>query len=316
MKWLPPVSSAAVGIAMTAATLAGCAAPGRSTQAASGTSAVSSGTAASGTPSRSGTRALTPRQRAETDVKAILAAFVPPPGARRLAKAPAGGSLNQPVTSLVDATQADGTTFWEAPGGPLPLLSWEIAHVPHRFALGDADFGPPTWDRAFDLPPVPGVLTSREMVVEVTGLGDGETGIRVDAEVGWQPARTASDRVSAAAGAVTIAEFSHFGATRPVRQPVTVTSPAVVKRLAALVNGLAISPFNGSAASCPSPFTSYLELTFRAAPAGEPLATFKTSQPCGVADFSARPGQNLALTQPASLNRRLLTIAGLHWKLT
>lgn len=299
-----------VGAVACTAVMAGCATSGNGV----------GGPVSTGSTAHAGSaahRVSTARQRAEADVRAILAAFVPPPGARRLSRPPAapGGVLNQPTTFLGDATQADGTTFWEAPGGPQALLSWETAHISRRFKPGDADFGPPAWDQAFDLPPVPGVLTSREMIVKVAGLGNGKSGIRVDAEVGWQPARPASDKMPAAR-AVTIAEIP--GMLHPKRppRPVTVTSALAVGKLAALVNGLAISPFNGASVPCPAPAIAGLTLTFRATPGGKPLATVQTDQPCGVTVFSARPGQHLELTQPVNLNKQILAIAGLHWELT
>src|SRR6266496_338446 len=61
---------------------------------------------------------------------------------------------------------------WPAPGQPQAVLAWEQARLPRRFMPGDSDFGPPSWDRTFSLPPIPGVLNGRDMVVEVTGAGN------------------------------------------------------------------------------------------------------------------------------------------------
>ena len=55
----------------------------------------------------------------------------------------------------------------------------------------------------FSLPDITGVLDSRELVVEVVQDG-ANTAIRVDAQVTWQPAVPASEKVPAAAKAVTI----------------------------------------------------------------------------------------------------------------
>ena len=269
---------------------------------------------------RTGTAATTtggtPEQRAEADAAALLASFVPPPGATRLPKAPdiPGGYLKTPITYLGDGFQVDGTTFWQAPGAPQAVLNWEIAHISHRFSLGDADFGTAS-DRSFELPPVPGVLTSRDLVVEVASVGDGRTGIRVDAEVGWQPSRPPGDRVPSTARAVTIGEETTMQTGQGMPSPVTITGQAVVARLAALVNGMPISPFNGTAESCPAAFGSFLTLTFRASPGGQVLATVRTDQSCGVTVFSANPDQSLALTQPSGLDQQVLSIAGLPWKI-
>jgi hypothetical protein len=257
----------------------------------------------------------TPKQRAEAEVAAILASFVPPPGATRLHTAPS--SLKSPITGLGDAFQANGVTFWTAPGEPKAVLAWETAHLPKQYTPGDADFGPPSWDRMFELPPVPGVLPVREMVVEVTGLAGGRTGIRVDANVGWQPVRTAAQRVPATAKAVTITVVAESHPVRHRPGPVTITDPAKVAALAALVNGLPISPFNGNVAiSCPLAFgVVSLQLTFRAAPGGPGLASVLTGMSCGLVAFSAPGVPHLNLTETTPLSARVVQIAGLDWKL-
>jgi hypothetical protein len=261
-------------------------------------------------------QAGTPKQRAEADAAAILASFVPPPRATRLAAAP--GALKSPITSLGDAFQANGVTFWTAPGAPKAVLAWETAHLPPGYTRSDADFGPPSWDRMFELPPVPGVLPVREMVVEVTGLAGGTTGIRVDANVGWQPVRTAAQRVPATAAAVTI---TVLGESRPVKHPpgpATITDPAKVAALAALVNGLPVSPYNGNVAiSCPATLGLVsLRLTFRAAPHGPRIASLTTGLSCGIAAFKAPGAASLNLTESPPIAAKVLTVAGLDWKLS
>lgn len=257
----------------------------------------------------------TPKQRAEADMAAILASFVPPPGATRLRTAPS--ALTSPITSIGDAFQVSGVTFWTVPGDPQSLLAWETAHLPGKYRAGDADFGPPSWDRMFDLPPVAGVLPVREMVVEVTSLAGGQTGFRVDAHVGWQPVRTAAQLVPATAKTVTI---TVLGESRPVKHPpgpVTITDRARVARLASLVNGLPISPFNGNVMiSCPATIgVVSLRLTFRASPGGPGLASVTTGQSCGLAVFNAPRTANLNLTESPLIAKRVLSIAGLDWKL-
>ena len=178
------------------------------------------------------------------------------------------------------------------------MLAWETAHLPSQYTASDTDFGPPSWDRMFDLPPVPGVLPVREMVIEVTSLAGGQTGIRVDAHVGWQPVRTAAQQVPATAKAVTITVVSESRPVTHVPGPVTITDPAKVAGLAALVNALPISPFNGNVAiSCPAAIDVSLRLTFRASPDGPGLASVRTGMACGVAAFNAPGVANLNLTE-------------------
>ena len=114
------------------------------------------------------------------------------------------------------------------------------------------------------------MLDSRDLLVQVVQDG-AKTAIRVDAQVSWQPARPASEKVPATAQAVTISMDlgPNQGGTRPPT-PVTITGPAKVRALTALINGLARFPpgtFN-----CPADFGDDLVLTFRAGPRTPALA--------------------------------------------
>jgi len=253
-----------------------------------------------------------PREHAVADAAAILRAFAVPPGARRLPQAP--DALKVPITTLVSTTLVDDVSFWRAPGQPQAVLAWEQAHLPRRFTLGDADFGPPSWDRMFSLAPVPGVLTARDLVVEVTGAGHGQTAIRVDAQVSWQPPRPGRERVPGAARVVTITQLPSLDprAGRPPA-PVTITSPPAVRRIAALVDSLPLSTI-GPGASGPGALGGGIRLTFRAQASGAPLAVAQGPAPCGTVQFSAGGARQPALQITDSFIPHILTLAGLHWK--
>jgi hypothetical protein len=255
---------------------------------------------------------LTPRERAVTDATAILRAFAVPPGARRLQQAP--DALKVPITTLVSTTLVDDVSFWRAPGQPQAVLAWEQAHLPRRFTPEDADFGPPSWDRTFSLSPVPGVLNARDLVVEVTGAGNDQTAIRVDAQVSWQPPRPGPERVLPAARVVTITQLPSLGphARRPPA-PVTITGLTVVRRLAALVDSLQLSTI-GPAASCPAAFGGGIRLRFLARAGGPPLAVAQGPAACGTVQFSVGGKRQPALQITNSFIPQVLKLAGLHWK--
>lgn len=311
----------AIRRALGAATLAacaaaaGCAATGTTT--AHGTAPATA--AASRTASAPSTRpasAATPRQRAVAQAAAILTAFVPPPGARRLPKAPGtdGGLLKFPSSIVVSTALVDDASFWLAPGQPPAVLAWEQAHLPRRFTPQDEGFGPASW-RAFSLPPVPGVLTDRELVVEVIAAGGGQTAIRVDAQVAWQPPRPPGEHVPSAARVVTIAALPGMmpGARQPPA-PVTITAAAVVARLAALVDSLRLSTIG--VASCPAVLAPGIRLTFRARPGGPALAVAEGPAPCGTVLFTVGGRQQPALQVPDGFVSQVLAIAGLRWRLS
>ena len=98
-----------------------------------------------------------------------------PPGGHRLAGPPnlPGGVLKTPASYLGATWEVHVTDFWEAPGDPQALLAWEQGHLTPRFTLGDAGFGPPVWDRGFELAPE-GAMVTRELDVEVASAGDGQ----------------------------------------------------------------------------------------------------------------------------------------------
>jgi hypothetical protein len=307
----------ALGVTTLAAcaALAGCAAAGTTTE--RGTvpaTAAASRTAATASPRPAS--AATPGQRAVADAAAILTAFVPPPGARRLPKTPGtdGGLLKFPSSTVVSTALVDDVSFWLAPGQPPAVLAWEQAHLPRRFTPADEGFGPTIW-RMFSLPPVPGVLTDRELVVEVIAAGGGQAAIRVDAQVAWQPPRPPGERVPSSARVVTVAAvpYTAAGAGR-LPAPVTVTGAAVVARLAAFVDGLRLSTIG--VASCPAFLAPGVRLTFRARPGGPALAVAEGPASCGTVAFTVGGRQQPALQAPDGFVSRVLAIAGLPWRLS
>lgn len=256
------------------------------------------------------------KQRAAKDAAAILTTFAVPPGGRRLAGPPSlpGGLLKTPITFLGSTWDVLVTAFWEAPGSPQALLAWEQAHLPRRFTLGDADFGPPAWDRDFQLAPE-GALITREMVVEVASAGGGQTGIRVDAWVAWQPPRPVGSLIPPAARTVTIAEL-YNGAPAPgsLPAPVTITEPATVRKLAAVIDGLPLSTLPADV-PCPFSLHRYLSLTFRARPGGPALAIAQTGQQCDAVALTVRGEQQSPLQNQDTLDPQIIKLAGLPWKL-
>ena len=204
------------------------------------------------------------QQRAEQDAAAILAAFVAPLGARRLTAAPAA-ALKIPAQLSATPDMVDKASWWRVVGDPQQVLSWAAKHVPHRFTPGgggseDQGAGT-TWEDTFELPAVPGVLDSRQLTIEVADAGGGQTGIRVDAQVTWLPERTPGETIPSGSTAVTVTLDPDVNVHVKPPKPVTITDPAKVRKLVALINGLPLFP-SGSY-SCPANGGGQLVLTFR-----------------------------------------------------
>ena len=267
-------------------------------------------TKASGAPGAGGQPSGTPKQRAASDAKAILAQFVPPPGAVRLAKQPAlPGGGNYPVTSLNSTAQADAVGYWRALGEPTALLAWEKAHISRSFSGQDAIFGPPSWNTVYSLPAVPGVLPTREMNVQVYDVGGGMTVIMAEAMVSWQPPRPAFEVIPASVTVVTIAASWPWQGNPA---PVTITSVPVVRRLAALVNEL---PPSTVPKGIPCAMGAGFTLTFRAAAGGPAVAVAVGPAECGVVHLRLNGKDQPDLQPPDSYGATVLKIAGLRWKL-
>ena len=322
---MTPTDRKALGAVLTAACVAlavtACATSQPSAARQSQTSSRGSSSVAAARAATSAT-GQTPERQAEADAAAILRSFAVPPGGRRLDGPPnlPGGVLKSPITYLGAVWEVHLTGFWEAPGNPQSLLAWEQAHLSARFTLGDADFGPPAWDREFDLAPE-GALVTRELVVEAASAGDGQAGIRVDVWVAWQPPRSPDGLIPPAARTVTIAESSNGGTTgpggpaaTPLPAPVTITDPATVSRLRALIDGLPLSTIPPDA-PCPYAPGPFLTLTFRARAGSLPVAVAATDQPCGGVTLTVGGRPQPTLQNEPTLDGRILKLAALSWKL-
>jgi hypothetical protein len=254
----------------------------------------------------------TPQQRAAAAAQALLGEFVPPPGAVRLTGRPdlPGGWGSYPAMSLNSATQADAVGYWQARGAPTALLAWEKAHISPRLSRQDVIVGPPSWNTVYSLPAVPGVLPTREMNVQVYQAGAGMTVIMADAMVTWQPTRPATEVIPASVTMVTVAVFGPWPGNPA---PVTITSVPIVRRLAALVNGL---PLATVGKGVPCPMGAGFTLTFRTAAGGPAAAVATGPAECGVVHLRLSGKGEPDLQPPGSYRAAVLKIAGLRWKLT
>ncbi len=310
---------AAVGVALA---LTACAS-GRTVSAGQSPTSSPTGTTSLAAGQTTSATGQTLRQRAEADAAAILKSFAVPPGGHRLGGPPnlPGGVLKTPASYLGATWEVHVTDFWEAPGDPQALLTWEQGRLTPRFTLGDAGFGPAVWDRGFQLAPE-GALVTRELDVELASAGNGQTGIRVDAWVAWQPSRSAGSQVPATARTVTIAESSNGDMAGPggptakrLPTPVTISDPATVRALAMLIDGLPLSTIPPDT-PCPDTLGPFLSLTFRARSGGPALATVQTDQPCGGVALTVRGEQQPTLENEPALDGRILKLAALPWKLS
>ena len=259
--------------------------------------------------------AASPRERAVADAARIMASFPRPPEAVRTGLI---ASLTESGARPATPDLASVTRWWRVPGRPLAVLAWIRAHLPSGFTPAGTGTGSGSWTDMFALPAVPGVLTERELVVLAT-QDRGQTAIRVDAQVVWLPVRPAAERVPPDAAVVTVTPvFGLYHAPRVERldRSFTVTDPAKVARIAAVVNGL--TRFPDGAFSCPAEFGGQMRLTFATRPGGPVLARL-AAQYGGCGSVSVRIGGRdmPALSElPKSgppLQQQVLAIASMSW---
>ena len=300
-----------------------------------GCGSVHAGTGSPGGPASPRTSAsLSPQARAKADAAGILAAFIPPPGATRLSHAPGGvgGQLNGREFTPGDPDVVDDGAWWHVPGmTPLQMLAWEQSHLPHQFTRdmvsGAAAPTPPALPGGRTFPALPyhyaaygfsvsavaRGLTGRELDVQAAMTTAGQTYVRVDSQVGWQPVRPASTYLPSGIRAVVVSAVPGMNDRKKPPAPVTVTDPAKVRKLVALINAQPLFP--PGVFMCPFDDGRGVQLTFQAGPRGPTIATaFAKSNGCGGVQLTLG-GQRTMLGWASSVAQRALAISGMNWKL-
>jgi hypothetical protein len=256
---------------------------------------------------------LTPQQQAKADAAALLAVFVPPPGARRLSSAPtgSGGVLKHKAFTVGIADQLDDVSFWRVPASAASVLNYEKAHLPRQFTLSEWSNGGAAWFDQWSKPGVPGV-DLYDLTVEVTHQSSSLTYVRVDANVAWIPPRPASEKVPAGVKVVTITASPDANHPKGTPALVTVTSPAKVATIVALLNGLSLQ--TSETIGCPAEEGKSITLSFRAKPGGPVLAAADELIPsCGSVGFTIGRVRQPTLADWGTFTTKVLVAAGVHW---
>jgi hypothetical protein len=271
-------------------------------------------------------------QQAKAEAAAILTAFIPPPGAQRLAAPPGGvgGKLDNPIFMSGDPDTVYSASLWKVPGmSPLQVLTWEKAHLSSRFrlTLAGGEAAParpgipgvptppsdPYHDASdeFDLQGA-GILPAAEMIVQAATSSAGRTYVRVDAMVAWQPQRPASERVPAGVTAITITAQPDMNKPHDVPAPVTLNHPASVSKIVRLVDSLPLYPERGCLGLNEN--GKGITLSFLGHANGPVLATASELIPsCGYVEFAIRGTDEPILSDPGSFTQQALSIAGVRW---
>jgi len=168
----------------------------------------------------------------------------------------------------------------------------------------------------FVWPTVGRLLGSRELLVQVTNLAGGGTGVRVDAQVQWIIPRPVSERIPRGVHEIDVTRAV------PGEAPsleVKVVSPHDIRALVAMVDALGI--IQPGAYSCPSqqgdePIVTF---TFRArdegtvlASASEPASSREPTTSCNPMTFSIRGHPQTPLLGGAAVVGKAGRLLGVH----
>jgi hypothetical protein len=233
----------------------------------------------------------TPHAYAESQLRVMLRAFTPPPGAWRVNVSPSAGlDVVEGSMTAIDKNLMDQFADWVAPGRPAQVLALAARHLPARYEfIGSGSSGrgrssAPVLDDVFQLPPVPRVLNLRELDLSVTSVGNDVhgrplTGIRVDAMAGWVTAGPSYQWIPPGARVMTLTEIPPPPAQQPLggtipppHAPVTISGAKQVRDIVSIINWMSPLPVN-STWSCPAYYSGQFTLTFRARARGPVTGT-------------------------------------------
>ena len=283
---------AAAGIVAVALLLAGCgsaSSPPGATAPASGSAPAQ--THGSGPPSASRARAL-------ALARTLLSRLVLPPGARPAPVSPLPSQLRQPVNSILGS--ADAHRLFLLPQPMQDVHTFLLAHVPAgmRLSLDGRGSGPAgVTMRTVGFAPrfVPPGMVEVELAMAVIAGARGGSLLRADAQVSWFPPRAAAEHLDPAGFHALTISARLLNPMPPHTVTRVVTSPAVIARLARLLNGLPAAP-RPIVMGCPAIGATY-RLEF-AARAGRPADVVATTDGCATDQITVN-----GRAQPVLLDR-------------
>jgi hypothetical protein len=227
-------------------------------------------------------------EAAQTDASWLLTQISLPASATRSAGEPADdeGQLEHPsIGPAATPNVVDSHAWWVLPGVRSEVLAYIHAHRPPgttiAFSGSAVTRGRTTSESvAFAWPPIAGVLGMRWLVITVTQIPDGQTGLRADAQVVWITPRPVSEAIPGDTHLLRISVHSAIAANQPHQRPLRVTSAHKIAQLIVLLNSL--SAAQPGVRSCPADFGISVRLAFYPTFRGSPSAVAEIDpQGCG-----------------------------------
>jgi len=254
------------------------------------------------------------RAAAARDTAVLLGRLRLPASAVQLTSEPPGdkGYLARP--SLLNATTLnyDRHTWWRIPMAMANVIAYIRGAAPRGGKLTTSGGGTDIQLLAYEWPAVPQVLSARQLVIAVTPLPGGVSGLRADAADIWVMPRAASEKVPA--GVVSIGVTQSGGGLKPFSH--SITSATQISRIVAAINGLpTVQP---GVIACPADPTgaAHVAFTFRGrnravlAQAAENADVVEPTDACDPLSFSIRGRRQTPLLRGAWFLEKVQSVAG------
>jgi hypothetical protein len=246
------------------------------------------------------------RQQAERLARTLLTRATLPRGAQiRTGQPPK--ALDQAPDTAAGNPSVDLHELWTV-GEPMnTVYSFLKKHAPAGMAWnGDGQAGDPAGPTeefvGYGLKRLPAGVSQATLTMSVAPAGPDASVLRADVQVIWFPPRSAAEYVPAGMHAVTVT--ASFVNSRPRTVTRTFTTPAVVGRLAAMLNSAHAS--TGGDENCPAEVGSY-RLAFARSP-GATAYLVAVDTGCNTLQITVLNQQQPALQVPAGLGTTLASL--------
>lgn len=209
---------------------------------------------------------------ARRDAVHLLSLVRLPAGARQLARAPDSDAklLSSAGESLGDPDVVDLHRFFVVPMSSWALYRYEQRHPPlgstsrggyNSSGTSSVNGDTNEWFVSYSWLPVKMLLDTRLLVVSIATLPNHRSGVRLDAEVTWLPAKPAGDTIPGGAKVLTAVLSAGMNRGEAARPPVTTTDPRKIEAIRDFINQLTvIAP---GVRFCPVDFGQHLTISFR-----------------------------------------------------
>lgn len=209
------------------------------------------------------------------DARGLLGRVPLPPAAEQVARL--GGQLSNPPQTI-GGNLVDLHRFFTVKGSRTSALRFFQQHPPTGSrkdgsgSVGSVSTGVTLQFLVFEWPPTAGLFNNREVIVTAVQKSPDLTGLRIDAQVTWLPAKPPGDVVLAGATQLTVSLSSgpNPGATG---RRVTTSSPSLIAAIRSRINRLGVLPPGNF--SCPVDSGQQMTMIFRRAVHSSPLAVVR-----------------------------------------